>query len=107
LPSAEQRELLDQIRLANGENWAALEPRIMAGLEDHARLGYCTFFGEWHPHPALGFSLRGPRGERYAVSCGGPAYLLPRETMIARVAPRRLETVRQINADIGAASPAD
>jgi DNA-binding IclR family transcriptional regulator len=108
LPLAEQRELLDQIRLANGENWAALQPRIMAGLEDHARLGYCTSFGEWHPHiHALGFSLRGPRGERYAVSCGGPAYLLPRETMIARVAPRLLETVRQINADIGTASPAD
>jgi len=102
LPAAEQRELLDQIKLASGENWAALEPRLMAGLEDHARLGYCSSFGEWHPHiHALGFSLRGPRGERYAVSCGGPAYLLPRETMVARIAPMLLETVQQINAEIG------
>lgn len=108
LPAAEQRELLDQIRLASGENWGVLESRIMAGLEDHARLGYCSSFGEWHPHiHALGFSLRGPRGERYAVSCGGPAYLLPRETMIARIAPKLLETVQQIKADIGTASPAD
>ena len=108
LPATEQRELLDQIRLASGEHWAVLEPRIVAGLEDHARLGYCSSFGEWHPHiHALGFSLRGPRGEHYAVSCGGPAYLLPREMMIGRVAPKLLETVHQINAEIGTASPSD
>lgn len=102
LPAAEQRDLLDQIRTASGENWSDLEPRIMAGIDEYGRLGYCASFGEWHPHiHALGFSLRGPRGERYAVSCGGPAYLLPRELMLARVAPRLLETVGLINADIG------
>ncbi|WP_076998899.1 IclR family transcriptional regulator [Variovorax sp. KK3] len=108
LPADEQRELLAQIRLASGENWAALEPHIMAGLEDYARLGYCSSFGEWHPRiHALGFPLRGPRGERYSVSCGGPAYLLPRETMVSRVAPKLLETVQLINAEIGIAAPAD
>ncbi|MBU1357941.1 MAG: IclR family transcriptional regulator [Gammaproteobacteria bacterium] len=102
LPDSEQRELLDQIRQASGENWSALEGRLAAGLEEYARLGYCSSFGEWHPHiHALGFPLRGPRGERYAVSCGGPAYLLPRETMIEHVAPRLLETARQITAEIG------
>lgn len=106
LPPDEQAELLAQIRRASAENWVELEPRIMAGLDEHARLGYCSSFGEWHPHiHALGFSLRGPRGERYAVSCGGPAYLLPRETLIARVAPQLLETVRRINADIGIPTP--
>lgn len=104
LPPSEQAELLGQIKLASGENWDELEPRIMAGIEEHGRLGYCASFGEWHPHiHALGFSLRGPRGERYAVSCGGPAYLLPRETMVARIAPLLLETVQQINADMGTA----
>lgn len=104
LPHDEQAELLERIRQASGENWATLEPRLMAGLEDHAKLGYCSSFGEWHPHiHALGFSLRGPRGERYAVSCGGPAYLLPRDSMIARIAPKLLETVQRINAEIGTA----
>jgi DNA-binding IclR family transcriptional regulator len=108
LPSAEQAELLEQIKQASAENWADLEPKLMAGLEDYARLGYCSSFGEWHPHiHALGFSLRGPRGERYAVSCGGPAYLLPRETMIARIAPQLLETVKRINADIGTTPNSD
>ena len=108
LPEAERRELLDRIELESGENWPELKPRIQAGIEDHATLGYCASYGEWHPHiHALGFSLRGPQGERYAVSCGGPAYLLPRETMVARIAPRLLETMRQINADIGNAAQAD
>lgn len=106
LPADAQRALLDRLRLASGENWTALEPRILAGLDEHARLGFCSSFGEWHPHiHALGFSLRGPRGELYALSCGGPAYLLPREAMLTRVAPRALETLRRIGLEIGAGEP--
>lgn len=102
LPEPERDELLERIRLESGENWAALQPRIRHAIKEHAARGYCSSFGEWHPHiHALGFSLRGPRGERYAVSCGGPAHLLPRETMIGRIGPRLLDTMRQINADIG------
>ncbi|GAA4356232.1 IclR family transcriptional regulator [Variovorax defluvii] len=107
LPADEQRELMAQIRQESGENWAALELRLMAAVEEYARMGYCSSFGEWHPHiHALGFALRGPRGERYSVSCGGPAYLLPREAMVGRVAPKLLETVQKINAELGVASPA-
>jgi DNA-binding IclR family transcriptional regulator len=102
LPRPEQRELMNQIKLASGENWTALKLRIQAGIEEQQTLGYCASYGEWHPHiHALGFSLRGPRGERYAVSCGGPAYLLPRETMVGTIAPRLLETMEQINAEVG------
>ena len=102
LPDAEQAELLSQIKLESGENWAVLEPRLMAGLEEYAREGYVGSFGEWHPHiHALGFALRGPRGERYAVSCGGPAYLLPKEIMLSRIAPQLLETAKRIAAEAG------
>jgi DNA-binding IclR family transcriptional regulator len=104
LPEAEKASLLEQIRLESGENWPVIEPRLMAGLEEYARLGYCSSFGEWHPHiHALGFALRGPRGERYGVSCGGPAYLLPKETMLSHVAPRLLEAAQQISTEAGTA----
>ena len=107
LEPAERDVMLERIRLASGEGWAALEPRLLAGIDEHARLGYCSSFGEWHPHiHALGFSVRGPRGERYAFSCGGPAYLLPRELMLAQVAPKLLETVALIRAEIGAGAGA-
>ena len=102
LAPEERDVILERIRLASGESWTALEPRLLAGIEEHARLGYCSSFGEWHPHiHALGFSVLGPQGERYAFSCGGPAYLLPRDMMLARVAPRMLETVAQIREEIG------
>ncbi|SCX47805.1 IclR family transcriptional regulator [Variovorax sp. EL159] len=104
LPAAEQAALLEDIRLESGENWPVMQPRLMAGLEEYAREGYCSSFGEWHPHiHALGFALEGPRGERYAVSCAGPAYLLPREMMLTRVAPRLLVTAQRIAAETGTA----
>ena len=106
LPADEQHALLDQLRLASGENWAALKPRIAAGLDEHAGLGYCTSFGEWHPHiHALGFALHGPRGERYALSCGGPAYLLPRDVMMEKVAPQLLRTMRLVAHELGVPQP--
>ena len=102
LPAAERAEVLEQIRLESGENWPSIEPRLMAGLDEYARLGYCSSFGEWHPHiHALGFALKGPRGERYGVSCGGPAYLLSKDMMLSRVAPRLLEVAKRISAETG------
>lgn len=102
LPPAEQAQLIEQMKQATGENWAALAPRVKAAIKEWQGTGFCSSFGEWHPHiHALGFALRGPRGERYAVSCGGPAYLLPRELLLSRVAPRMIETLRRIEADAG------
>jgi len=104
LPQAERDLLLEQIRIETGENWPAVEPRLMMGIEEYDRLGYCSSFGEWHPHiHALGFALQGPRGERYGLSCGGPAYLLPKDVMLERVAPRLLEAARRIAAEAGTA----
>lgn len=102
LPAAEQAELLDQIRIESGESWPTIEPHLLAGLDEYASLGYCGSFGDWNPHiHALGFALQGPRGERYAVSCGGPAYLMPKDAMVARIAPLLLETARAIAREIG------
>jgi DNA-binding IclR family transcriptional regulator len=35
------------------------------------------------------------------VSCGGPAYLLPKDTMVARIVPLLLETAQRIAAEAG------
>ncbi|MDQ0591498.1 IclR family transcriptional regulator [Variovorax paradoxus] len=105
LPAAEQATVLQQIRQESGENWASIEPRLLAGLDEYARLGYCSSFGEWHPHiHALGFALHGPHGERYGVSCGGPAYLLPKEMMLGRVASKLLEIAQRISGETGTVS---
>ncbi|MDH6165335.1 DNA-binding IclR family transcriptional regulator [Variovorax boronicumulans] len=102
LPEAEREVLLEQIRIETGENWSSMEPRLAAGIDEYERLGFCTSFGEWHPHiHALGFALQGPRGERYGLSCGGPAYLLPKDVMLERVAPRMLEVAQRISKEAG------
>jgi DNA-binding IclR family transcriptional regulator len=106
LPEPEQAALLEQIRLETGENWPSMAPRLLAGIEEYGRVGYCSSFGDWHPHiHAIGFALQGPRGERYGVSCGGPAYLLPKETMLERVAPRLLDVAQRIAAEAGTFNP--
>ena len=105
LPAQDQAELLAQIRAESGESWSAIEPSLMAGLDEYARLGYCGSFGEWNPHiHAIAFALQGPCGERYSVSCAGPAYLLPKDTMVVRIAPLLLETAQRLAGEAGTSS---
>jgi DNA-binding IclR family transcriptional regulator len=101
----ERQTLLESIRADSGSGWRTVQPRLDAALQEHARLGYCTSFGDWHSDiHALGLTLRGPRGELYAVSCGGPAYLLPRKLMTEKIAPKLLETARAISEEAGTSS---
>ena len=103
LPPAQRAALYDEIRASVGEAaWPQTQSRLEAAAQEHARLGYCSSFGEWHPDiHALGFSLRGVEGELYGVSVGGPAYKLPREWLVEKVAPQLLETRRAIAREIG------
>ncbi|MCS6766515.1 MAG: IclR family transcriptional regulator [Candidatus Protistobacter heckmanni] len=100
-----RKPLLDAIRAATGKDWGVLRTKLDAAMAEYAEQGYCSSFGEWHPEiHALGFSLSGPRGEVYGLSCGGPAYRLPRDFMIDKVGPRIRETVRAIAREVGAMS---
>jgi DNA-binding IclR family transcriptional regulator len=102
LADEERAALVADIRLASGDQWPQVQGRLEAALSDHARLGFCTSFGEWHPDiHAIGFSLRGPRGELYGVSVGGPAYKLTREMLLEQVAPKVLQAKREIEREAG------
>ena len=105
LPKAERDALHGEIRRSSPRAWPAIAKRLEASCQEHTRLGFCSSFGEWHPHiNALGFTLRGPRGELHAVSCGGPAYLLSKQVLLERVAPVMLSTRDAIEREIGAVS---
>ncbi|HYF40938.1 MAG TPA: IclR family transcriptional regulator C-terminal domain-containing protein, partial [Ramlibacter sp.] len=94
--------LREEIQAAAGNDWPQVRDRLDSAMEEYGRTGFCTSFGEWHPDiHALGFSLRGPQGELYAVSVGGPAYKLPREWLLEKVAPRVVETQRAIARELG------
>ncbi|HEY8358020.1 MAG TPA: IclR family transcriptional regulator [Ramlibacter sp.] len=104
LPPDQQAALREEIRAGSGEQWPQVQGRLDAALEEYAQAGFCSSFGEWHPDiHAVGFSLRGPRGELYGVSVGGPAYLLTRDLLLDYVGPRALETRRAIENEAGLA----
>ena len=103
----EAAPVLDALREAAGGHWPALQKKLSAARTEHDRLGYCSSFGEWHPQiNALGFVLRGPRGELHVVSCGGPAFVLPRQMLAKDIAPLMLAAQAAIAADVGTVVPA-
>ena len=105
LPKVERDALHGALKRSSPRTWLDTAKRLEASRDEQARLGFCSSFGEWHPHiNALGFTLRGPRGELHAVSCGGPAYLLSEQVLLERVAPFMLATRDLIERDIGAVS---
>lgn len=99
----EQRAAVyEEIRTASGKEWPQILQRLKASQEEFEQRGFSTSFGEWHPDiHALGFSLRGPRGDLYAVSVGGPAYKLPSDWLLEKVGPQVLETRRAIEREMG------
>lgn len=104
LPLAERRALLGALREASGAEWPQVSERMDAALAEHAREGYCSSLGEWHPDiNALGFTLRGPRGEVYGASVGGPAFTLTKQMLVEKVAPKLLQVQREIEREAGLA----
>jgi DNA-binding IclR family transcriptional regulator len=104
LPLQERRALLRELREASGKAWPQVSERMDAALAEHAREGWCSSLGEWHPDiNALGFTLHGPRGEFFGVSVGGPAFTLTRQVLLEKVAPKLLQVQREIEREAGLA----
>jgi IclR family transcriptional regulator, positive regulator for flagellar biogenesis len=104
LPTDQQTSLMNQL-FALAAHKSKLKASMKQALTEHAQLGFCSSFGEWHPDiHALGFTLRSPQGELYAVSCGGPAFMLPKEMMVKKLGPKILQTQSAIAKETGTAA---
>lgn len=102
LPAQERAAKMAQMRETCGQAWPAMESSLNTAMQEHARLGFCGSFGEWHPDiNALGFALRSPQGELYTVSVGGPAYKLSKAYLIEKVTPLVQRTREAIAAEAG------
>lgn len=105
LPATEREALLQDYRREAPQRWKAARDMLLRGAEDVQAHGYGSSFQEWHRDiNAIGFTLRGPRGELYALSCGGPAYALSPEALRTEVGPAVLRTQEAIARACGTAA---
>lgn len=103
LPDEQREALIQSARIAAADDWARIGSGVDAALKEARAVGFCASMGEWHPlvnSIAVGFS--GPRGKRYAFNCGGPSFVLDRDMLLGRVAPRMLQCRQAIEREIGA-----
>ncbi|RYY92514.1 MAG: IclR family transcriptional regulator [Comamonadaceae bacterium] len=93
---AEPRQaLLEELRAMLGSSWRSTAARLEDAFAEYRALGYCTSFGEWHPEiNAIGMTLQGSHGQRYAVSCGGPIYKTTPDLLRQQVAPVMLRELK-------------
>lgn len=97
LSPEERSALLERYRRGAPKRWPAVREMLLAAAVEVEARGYGSSFQEWHPDiNAIGFTLRGPRGELYALSCGGPAYSLSPARLQSVVAKAVLATQRAI-----------
>lgn len=87
--------LLEELRGALGSSWRSTAARLEDAFAEYRELGYCSSFGEWHPEiNAIGMSVLGSHGQRYAVSCGGPIYKTTPDFLRQQVAPVMLRELK-------------
>ncbi|MBN9429121.1 MAG: IclR family transcriptional regulator [Burkholderiales bacterium] len=100
LPDDEQAALIAQASEAKTRNRAErkrLKEAALHALDAARSTGYAMSLGEWHPDlNGIAAPFRGPRGERYAVSCGGPAFLLTEARLVGKLAAPLLACIKKI-----------
>jgi DNA-binding IclR family transcriptional regulator len=103
LDEAERERVLDVLARREPESWPAMRKAIDRSLAEIARRGYCTVIGEWQQHVnGVAAPLRLPHlAGRYALNCGGPAYMLPADELVTKYAPALLRTANRIAEMLG------
>lgn len=103
LPGAERDYLLDHVRDHDPERWPLVKAGVEQAYKDYQDHGFCTSAGEWQTDVhAVGVPMFGPDGEQLlSFNCGGPAFLLSRETLEQDLGPRLVKLVKTIEANLG------
>lgn len=91
------------LELKKKESWKRSKKGVNEALADHGRHGFVLSIGEWRPEVnAVGVPLvLGSGPLTFALNCGGPAVLLPRDKLIDQVGPRLMDVARQIRLEMG------
>ncbi|GAB5470708.1 MAG: IclR family transcriptional regulator [Rhodospirillales bacterium] len=106
LPADERAAILESLRERDPDSFPRVEAGLAQALEDQARWGFVTSFGEWQGEVnAIGAALCLPGQEQvYALNCGGPAFLTEPSRLIEEVGPKLVVLARSLSN--GALEPA-
>jgi DNA-binding IclR family transcriptional regulator len=108
LPDDERAALLRELREHYGNRWPRMRDGIERAGETVAKHGFAISAGEWHDDiHAVGVALRLNDGTGpYAFNCGAPAFRFTEDRLRDDIGPRLVAMVRNIEAALGGAAPA-
>jgi DNA-binding IclR family transcriptional regulator len=103
VPDSERNGILDAIRKQHGDDWPLIAQSIAASIRDVAERGFCTSAGEWRKDiNAVGAPIITPSGGSiYALSVGGPAYLVSQDQLDHEYGPALAAAAKKISASLG------
>lgn len=104
VPGAERDAILNQVQGQCGEEWESVRHSVVQAARDMAAHGYCISLGEWQRDingAGAAIVLPDRRGV-YALSLGGPAYMIGADQVRSEFGPMLAQAARQIEAQLGA-----
>jgi DNA-binding IclR family transcriptional regulator len=105
LPGEERAVLMEALEAREGERWPAARAGIEQAAADLAARGFVISAGDWKEEiNAVGVPLPlGTGSLSFALNCGGPAFLMPRERLVEEIGPRLAELAARIMGRMNAA----
>lgn len=99
----ERNGILDAIRRQYGDDWPLVKRSIETSIRDVAQRGFCVSTGEWRKDiNAVGAAIVPPgSGTIYALSVGGPAYLVSQEQLEHEFGPALAAAANTISTSLG------
>lgn len=103
LPADERAAVINMLTEADGYAASDYATGLQAAMTSLAHNGFCTAIGVRSPEiNAIATYIRAPDDELYVVSCSGPAYILPSETLHGLIAQRLRAAIIAICQETGA-----
>jgi DNA-binding IclR family transcriptional regulator len=100
----ERGRVLEEVQRQHGDAWPRVQTSIAQARRDMARHGFCLSLGEWQSDiNGAGAAVVLPNGSGvYALSIGGPAYMVSREQLKTEYGPMLAAAARRIEEELGA-----
>ena len=102
--SEEERDrIMDALRRQYGDDWPLIKRSVETSIRDVRERGFCVSMGEWRKDiNAVGAPIAAPDGGAiYALSFGGPAYLVSQEQLEQEFGPALAAAASAIGASLG------